>query len=360
MDQPSGQQEKTEEATPRKMEEAIKEGNFANSTDLTNALTLTGGCLFLLIAGGQFVTALRGVMYDGILAVRSNIFSSNEAVGILRGILPLSIEVAAPFLAVVAFSALASTVGQQGGFQLHLSRLRLRPDKLHPMQGLKKIFSLKGVVKTVGASLRLLIVLAVLYLFVQARLEEVALYSSLPLEESIRQATWLILQLLLVVCLCLVLIGAIDFAYQRWQWRRDLRMTKQEVKDEQKHHEGDLQAKKRMQGLRQKLLSQPLEEVMKKAMVVVTNPTHVAVALHYEEGDMAAPVVIAKGLDHVALRIKELARDRSIPILENPSIARQLHRRVPLGGAVPESLYRAVAQILAFVYRLREERRKVS
>ncbi|HHQ42257.1 MAG TPA: flagellar biosynthesis protein FlhB, partial [Chromatiales bacterium] len=262
---------------------------------------------------------------------------------------------AAPLLVVAVVAAVAATLAV-GGWVFSGQAVAFRPEKLDPVKGLKRIFSVQGLVELVKAVAKFALVLAVAVATLAWEAPEILGLADEPLPAALAHAGRLFATTFLLLAAALVLIAAADVPFQIWNHARQLRMTRQEVKDELKDTEGRPEVRSRIRQIQRQLAQQRMMAEVPKADVVVTNPTHYAVALRYEEGRRAAPVVVAKGADLVALRIRALAREAGVPVLELPPLARALYRSTDLGREIPAALYVAVAQVLAYVYQVRAAR----
>ena len=350
-------QEKTEEPTARVLEDARAKGNVPQSQDLTAATVMVGGALFLMAFGASMFQSMQGLIRDA--ANLFPVFAQTDlsVVQLVKDEAPRLLGLLAPFLAMIYLVTFGIAVFQAGGFQISSKAIGIKPEKLNPVAGMQKLWSLRSVVRTGAALARLIVIATSVALVMWINRDDLTELALLDLNSSIGVVTGVLMELFLTVAVILLILGAIDWMYQKWQWRKDLRMTKQEVKDENKSHEGDPLIKNKIRAQQRAVFERSLSASVKEATLVITNPTHFAVALKYDDATAAAPVVVAKGMDQVALEIKRLAREFNVPIFEQPSLARKLFRDVPVGKAIPERLYRAVANALAFVYRLREQRK---
>jgi len=351
-------QERTEEPTPRRLEEARAQGRFARSADLSHALTLLFMSGFLVFSGGGLAQALRGQIVRGIARLAHPPATMEEAVALLRDTFVLLVQLAGPCILIAAVAAFGLHFLQAGGFFVVRDAFKLRFEKFDVAQNFVRFFSLRSWVKILTGLIKFAVIVGVLAWGLRARLDQVAQLNGMDFGRALPQMVKLLLALLLQVTGVLVALGGADWLYQRWQYHRDMRMSKQQVRDEVKHEDGDPAMRRKIRDRQRAIVERPLRQSIPEATVIVTNPTHVSVAIHYEEGKSAAPVVTAKGVDRVAEEIKRLAREHDVPILEQPPLARALFRDVPVGQMIPEKLYRAVAGVLAIVWRLRQQRRQ--
>lgn len=348
-------QEKTEKATPRKKREARNKGQVAKSAELPGALIVFFTFLALYTLGGMFEDRLYSLftvafneymLWDVTMANVSVVFGQL----IIQGILFV-----APILA-IAF--ILGIVGNyiQIGFLLSGEPLKMKLSKLNPIQGAKQIFSMRSLINLIKSILKVAIIGIVVWLNLWGARDQLLSLSLLPLEDVFRFAGGLTTRIGVQIGAVLVILAILDYIYQRYDYNKQLRMSKQEVKDEYKKTEGDPLIKSRIREKQRKLaLSRMMQEVP-KADVVITNPTHYAVALQYDATIMEEPRVIAKGVDYVALKIREVAEEHDIITMENRPLARALYERTEIGQSIPVDLFQAVAEVLAYVYKVKGKR----
>jgi flagellar biosynthetic protein FlhB len=349
-------QERTEEATPKRREEARERGQFARSPDLSTSILLLGAVALLLGFGPALLRGMGREIVAGVQRLSVPVSGPLGAAEVLRATLLSTAKLTLPFLVFLLVGGLLLHGVQAGGLFVARDAFAIRLDRFDPARNLARMLSLRSVGRVAGALLKLAAIVLVLVLALRGRLEEMGALARMEIETAAPRLGSLVLALLLRATAALFVLGCADWAFQRWQHARDLRMSKQQVRDEHKEEEGDPQVKKRLRDRWRRWLEKPLRQSVSEATVVVTNPTHVAVALQYLEGRSAAPTVVAKGVDRVAEEIQRIARDVNVPVVEQPPLARALFRDVPVGEPIPEALYRAVASVLAIVWRLREER----
>ena len=346
--------EKTEEPTDKKRRDARKKGQVARSQELNAA--------FVLLAGFFVIKVLWEYIYENIAGYSAYIFanismfsfSTESIMEIFLGIVVLLGKTAFPIMLGITVLALAINFFQVG-FVVSTEKIEPKLDNINPINGFGRIFSKRSLVELAKSIFKILIIGFFLYLYLKDEVPFMPYFIYYDLGHSLTEIADKIFTMAFQVIGVIMVMAIADYAYQSWQTTQDLMMTKQEVKDEYKQTEGDPQIKGKIkQKQRQMAMSRMMQEVP-KADVTATNPTHFAVALLYEKG-MAAPKVLAKGQDIVAQRIKEIARESRIPIVENKPLARALYDTVEIGGFVPEELYQAVAEILAYVYRLKKKK----
>ncbi len=343
--------DRTERATPKRRQKAREEGSVARSPDFDAALLLWGN-LFLFLGLGGATVALLGqqVAYFLGKAVPGALAEGNRLT-LLRDVMQILGRIVLPFLGLNLAIALGAGFAQRG---FHFSAKPLQPkfERLNPAQGFKRVFSSRAAVDLLKSLLKFVLLAWVAYGVLAPRVPLLLDTLKLPLGQAMGLFQETLLALYRNVMIAMLVLALADFAWQRHSFEKGIRMTKQEVKDEMKDAEGSPEVKRQQRAIMMAAARKRMLAEVPKATVVVTNPTHVAVALRYDE-KTAAPVCVAKGLDHLALKIRERAREAGVPILERPELARALHRSVDVDEAIPHELYQAVAQVLAFVYRLR-------
>ena len=360
----SQKQDRTEEATPRKREDARDRGQVAMSQELMAAIMLVGTAATLALGGTAIaehagtitVHALEDLGELGIVELEGPAAAS---------LIGSAVRSALPALAIVLAPALALglLVGYgQTGFQIASKALELRPDKLDPIKGAGRILGARGWVRMGLSSLKILALSGTVAAVVYLQRGRISSLAGQELGPALLGCMWIVGLALAAALALFVLISLVDVFFQRFQHDRDLRMTKQEVKEDHKNTEGDPHVRARVRQLQREMASRRMLQDVPKATVVVTNPTHVAVALLYEKSTdgapPAAPKVLAKGLDHMAQQIKALAREAGVPLHEDVPLARALYKECQVGDLIPEGLYTAVAAVIGYVYRMREQRRR--
>ena len=345
--------DKTEEPTAKKRADARKKGQVGRSTELSTA--------FVLLSGFFIIKVLWEHIYTTIATYTTYVFSHpNQTVdteNIMRifiGIIELLAQTALPIMLAVMLVGLGINFFQVG-LNFTTDPLGFKLDKLNPINGFGRIFSKRSLVELIKSLFKIAIIGFFIYNFLSDELMAMPQFIYFDLPTSLASVANIVFNMAFQVIGVIILLGVLDYGYQKWQTTQDLKMTKQEVKDENKQTEGDPQIKGKIrQKQRQMAMSRMMQEVP-KADVIITNPTHFAVALQYHKG-MVAPVVLAKGQDLVAQKIKAIARDNRVPIVENRPLARALYATTEIGDVVPAELYQAVAEVLAYVYRLRKRR----
>ncbi len=350
--------DRTEEPTSRRLEDARRRGQVAHSREVDTAIVLTAALLVMRVSGEQMWRGMESLLRDSFAVLgRDDLLTLELTAELGSDLIWRSLGILFPLL--LGIGALATLGGVlQTGFVLSPEAVKPQFSRLNPLQGVKRVFgSKRSFVQVLVSIVELVFVGFIAYLAIRARLDDIL---SLGLRRdflpSLGVTVSIALDVTLKVCLALIAIAAADFVFQRMDWLSQLRMTKQEVKDENRQNEGDPQVKQRMARLRRSLMTRVLSAVP-QADVVLTNPTHYAVAIKYNPATDRAPRVLAKGQDYIAQRIREVAMEHSVPIMQNPPLTRAIFRAVPVNHEITPELYESVAEVLAFVYRLRSPRR---
>ena len=346
--------EKTEEPTAKKRADARKKGQVGRSQELNTA--------FVLLVGFFTLKLLWDSIYLSIASYTTYVFTNlNQSVDteniihIFIGIIVVLAKTAFPIMFAIMLIGLAINFFQVG-LNFNTESIEFKLDKLNPINGFGRIFSKRSLVELAKSFFKILVIGFFLYRFIHEQILAMPQFMFFDLTTSLALVAEIIFQMAFIVIGVIMIMALMDYGYQKWQTTQDLKMTKQEVKDEMKQSEGDPQIKGKIrQKQRQMAMARMMKEVP-KADVIVTNPTHYAIALSYQQG-MSAPLVVAKGQDLVAQRIKEIAREARVPIIENKPLARAIYAAVQIGDVIPQELYQAVAEVLAYVYRLKHARR---
>jgi flagellar biosynthesis protein FlhB len=344
--------DKTEAPTPRRRQEARDQGNIARSPDLTAAVLLLAIIFMLDWYGPGLVGALKAVMAEilGGDAIRNP--GSDHAMMPLLVAIRMVARALAPLLIGAMIVAILVNLAQVGLF-FSFNRIQPRISALNPFKGLSKIFSGRdGLVHLVMSMLKLILVTLVAYSAIHGRLPLILSAQQLSFVQVFGLGTEIVYSIGLRIGAVLLILAIIDYVYQRWRTEQQLKMSKQDIKEEMRRMEGDPQIKSRRRQIAMQRVMQGIRANVPTADVVVTNPTEFAVALKYDADAMIAPKVVAKGTDYLAMQIRQIAIEHGVPILERPPLARALYRHVDVGQEIPEQFYSAVAEILAYVYEL--------
>lgn len=347
-------QDRTEEATPRRREQAREKGQVPRSRELTTTALLLGGCAGLVLFSGFMLEGLLAIFRTGFAIDRQLIFLADGGLVQMGRLFKEAAWVVAPICAILFLLAGLMPV-VLGGWSFSLEAIAPKLSKLDPIKGFGRLFGPKGLMELLKALAKFLLVGSVAFLVLRSELDALLTLSTRSLESAIADTAWLAALTLLGVSAATALVAAIDVPFQLWQHNKQLRMTRQEIRDEFKETEGRPEVKAKIRQLQREMAQQRMMEAVPNADVVVTNPTHYAVALKYE-AHRGAPRVVAKGKDLVAKAIRDKAEEHGVPRLELPPLARALFSHSRLDQEIPPALYLAVAQVLAYVYRLRTAR----
>ncbi|GAB6180202.1 flagellar biosynthesis protein FlhB [Desulfotomaculum defluvii] len=350
---PEGSQEKTEQATPRRLQEARRKGQVAKSADLNGALLLLITALFALLFKDNIITRMQSYFYSYFNNFIKNPQPDYYLVQLLIDFTINIFAVLTPFFILMLLVALGVNIAQVG-FMLAPEAIKPKFDKLNPINGLKNMFSGRAMFELVKSLLKITIVGWVVYAAIRGEMANLLAIFHLPPRALLNQVLTIALKVILWGAVVYLGIALLDLIYQRYAFQKQMRMSKQEVKEEYKQTEGDPQIKGWLRRRQRQLLTNLARKEVPQATVVVTNPTHYAVALKYEQ-PMEAPQVVAKGMDHMARQIREIAKEHQVPIIENVEVARFLYAHVEVGQAIPAEMFQAVAEILAMVYRMKNK-----
>ena len=344
--------EKTEEASPKRLEKAREEGDVPRSRELAACAVLFAAGLSLMMLNTQLDDALKQSLRSGLQFDRTMAFdpvallmkSSHTVVDLLIAFAPLAL--------ILLAVALASPI-LVGGWVFSNKAYMPQFGRLNPLRGIGNMFSKNSLVELIKSVGKALVVASVAYWVVSSDMEPILSLSNMPIEASISEVSHLMMSGFLTIVAALIFIAAIDVPYQLYHYAEKHKMTKEEVKQESKESEGNPEIKGKIRQQQREMARRRMMSKIPTADVVITNPTHYAVAVKYQEQGMSAPIVVAKGADAVALKIREMAKEHNIVTLESPKLARALYAHTELDQEIPEALYAAVAEVLAYVFQLR-------
>lgn len=344
--------EKTEEATPKRKEEARKKGQVAKSMEINS--------VFILLAAFFTLKMLGGFIYDELTKYMQFIFSNfpkqditiQDIVQLFIGFSLVFFKTTLPVMGVILIISLFINF-LQVGFNVSLEPLMPNFDKINPLSGFARLFSKRSLVELAKALIKVAVIGYFIYRFMLKEATDVPSLISADLMDVLRYTGSLVVDLAFQISAVMIVLAALDYFYQWWEHNESLKMSKQEVKEEYKQTEGDPLIKGKIKERQRAMAMRRMMQDVPKADVVVTNPTHYAVALKYEK-EMSAPMIVAKGQDFVAQKIKEIAKENRVVIVENKPLARTLYATTEIGDVVPPDLYQAVAEVLAYVYRLKK------
>ncbi|WP_028511360.1 flagellar biosynthesis protein FlhB [Ruminococcus sp. NK3A76] len=343
--------DKTEEATPKKREDERKEGNIFQSKEIVILVTMLATFFGFKLLYPTIMSAAQNFMQKMFVLTGEQetfeIYSSRE---IFIAACLCIIICCGPLLAISMGAAILATIAQTKGL-FNMKSLRPKFSRMNPLNGIKNLFSLKGIIELLKSIVKIVILFYVIYSFIKDNLMVFPkmMYMSVP--EAAEKTGSMLFTLFYTVAIAFAFLAGFDFFYQRWEYNRNLRMTKQEVKEEYKNIEGDPQIKSQRRARQQALARQRMMQAVPTADVVIRNPEHVAVALKYDREKNKAPMIVAKGLDHVALRIVRIAEENGIKCIENKLLARALYAQTELLDEIPPEFYTALAEIMAAIYK---------
>ena len=343
--------DKTEEPTSRRLEKAREDGQVARSTELSAAAVTISAVSLLFITGGYVVTKLAEKFAAGFNFDRKLVFSSNLLPAIFGHQMLEAYILIVPVLGLTVVVAIAAS-GATGGYLFSLKAVMPKASKLNPAAGLKRMFGVKALVELGKALLKFFLVTGVLVYVLNDNIDTLNLIGKMALEPALATAGKLLAKAALLITLSLVIIAMIDVPFQRWQFMKQMRMSKQEIKDEMKNSEGNPEIKAQIRRRQREMSNARMIDSVKDADVVITNPEHFAVALAYDPNGDTAPILLAKGADEMAARIRAEAQKHGIEIFQAAPLARALYFTTEVDHLVPEDLYYAVAQVIAYVFNL--------
>lgn len=345
-------QERTEAPTARRLRQAREEGNVARSTDLTAALMLLASIILLYLLSTRLFESMTAVLHRLLSSVDADNPTRSDDLGAIGSyLLGLMGWTVLPLLIAVAGVGVLVTASQTG-LMLTGKPIVPKANRINPLSGVKRLVDARAAIRLVMSLGKVAIISAVATIMIMGEIDAIAALPMMTLGAATAAAAHMTFMLALKLAALLVILALLDFAFQKFQHTKDMRMTKQEVRQEMKDMDGDPLMKQRRARVARQLAMQRMAQEIPKADVVITNPTHLSIALRYDSETMRAPKVIAKGADFMAMRIRQIATANGIPLVERKPLARALYSSAEIGDEVPEEHYAAVAEILAYVYRL--------
>jgi len=349
---PPDVEHRTEPATPKRRREAREKGQVARSQEVSTVAILAAAIAGLCLWGPTIAGRLGEFMRFSLVATESSELVPSSAIGLVRAGVEESLSALSPLLAVLVVGALAASYGQVGFLFMPQAALP-RLGRINPINGATQLVSIRSVVRLLVAVAKFGLIAGVATLSVWTLTPKLMAMAGCTPLALLRTTSWEAFVLLAKITFALATVSVVDYLFQRWKHERDLKMTKQEVRDELKLSEGDPTTKGRIRRVQREMSLRRMMHDVPKADVVVTNPTHFAVALQYDRASMPAPLVLAKGADFIAKRIIEIAKEHDVPVMEDKPVAQALYRTAEIGETIPPQLYRAVARILAYIYGLK-------
>ncbi|WP_404399884.1 flagellar biosynthesis protein FlhB [Idiomarina seosinensis] len=345
-------QERTEDPTEKRKQQAKEKGQIARSKEMGTAFVLVSAAVAFLWFGDGLLAGLRSVFRSFFTLDRQDAFDTSkmfEAFAVAFG------EIVGPILIIFAFILVFTFFGNSwlGGINFSWQAMAPKFSRMNPLNGFKRMFGVQALVELVKGIAKFLVVAVAAFLLLSWQYDNILQISMGQMPNMMENALDILMWMFLLMCCSIFLIVVIDAPFQLWKHQKDLRMTKQEVKDEHKDSEGSPEVKGRIRRLQMEMANRRMMEDVPKADVVVTNPTHFAVALQYDDNGPKAPVVLAKGTDETAAKIREIALEYEIPLVQSPALARSIYHTTEIEQEVPQGLFVAIAQILAYVYQLK-------
>jgi flagellar biosynthesis protein FlhB len=344
-------EEKTEKATPRKRDESRKKGQVAKSADIVTALSLFSMFLFFLFAIPYMGHHLAQLMTDTFTNGLAKPLTKGGVAQLFTGLAIESGKIVAPILVVSFVIAIVANVIQIG-FMFSTEAISVKLNRLDPISGFKRIYSIRALVEFLKSLLKISAIGFCTFLILWMNMDQIMMIGQKSVGEALVIVGKITLEMGMSASIILLFLAILDYLYQKYDFEKNIRMSKKEIKDEYKKTEGDPLIKSKIRERQRQMAMRRMMQEVPKADVVITNPTHYAVALIYKDGEMDAPVIVAKGADYVALKIREIAKENGVTIVEKRELARALFP-LDIGSQVPEEFFKAVAEILAYVYQLK-------
>ncbi len=345
-------EEKTEEPTSKKIEDAKKEGNVGKSTEVVGAAVLLFGSVYILFFSTFSLMEIKKLMLYSYSFIGEEM-NDNVYYTIVYSVGITLLKSLAPLFILVFILVLAGNWMQFGFISVPL---KFDLQKLDPIKGLENIFSFKKLLEALKLTAKLTIIVAVMFLLFSLTYKDILYMMNQDTNSTLKSIVDLSIYFILTILFIIIIFAIMDFYFTKFYYMKSLKMSKQEIKDEYKNMEGDPQVKGRIRRIQMQMAQKRMMSNVPSADVIITNPTHYAVALSYDNEKNKAPVVVAKGIDFIAIRIKEVARENDIPIIENPALARSLFEQIDLDREIPNDFYKAMAEIFSYVYELKRKR----
>jgi flagellar biosynthetic protein FlhB len=348
--------EKTEEPTAKKISDARKKGQIARSKDLGTMFVLVGSAVAMMLVGGMLAESLSIIMTRTFTLTRDEVMDIHALYNVLRGTVGHLVTPLVWIFFIIMFAAFVGNT-MLGGMSFSAEAMAPKLSKMSPLAGFKRMFGIKALVELVKSLLKFFVVFIVAYLLLSSLFSEILGLSLEAIPLNFEHAVTMLQWMFLVLALSIGIIAAIDAPYQTWDHTRQLKMTKQEIKDEMKNSEGSPEIKSRIRRAQYEMSQRRMMQEVPNSDVVITNPTHYAVALKYDLQKGGAPMLVAKGIDQMAIHIRTIAKENDVEIIASPALARSLYYCAEANEEIPEELFAAVAQVLAFIFQLNEHKK---
>ena len=346
--------DKTEEPTPKKKKDARKQGNIAKSAEVNKAMTFIAILVVIYMMSGSIISELQGFIVNILSGDFSMTMNDNTIRILMFKVMMSFMKIVLPIsLIIMVFGILGSLI--QTGLFFSMESLKPKFSKLNPLTGLKNMFSMKAIVNLIKSMVVICIMIYLGYSFMSKNFEGIIKSGDIYLPYLFNIVLDLIKSILTSITLAVAVVAALDYGYEKFSHKKGLKMTKQEVKEEYKQMEGDPHIKGKIKQKQRQMANQRMMQAVPSSTVILTNPTHISIAIRYEQGKDTTPIVVAKGADEVAFRIREIAKSHDIPIIENVPLARLIYKEVDIDQEIPEEMYKAVAEVLVAVYKIKNK-----
>lgn len=346
--------DKTEEPTPKKKKDARKQGNIAKSAEVNKAMTFIAILVVIYMMSGSIISELQGFIVNILSGDFSMTMNDNTIKILMFKVMMSFMKIVLPIsLIIMVFGILGSLI--QTGLFFSMESLKPKFSKLNPLTGLKNMFSMKAIVNLIKSMVVICIMIYLGYSFMSKNFEGIIKSGDIYLPHLFNIVLDLIKRILTSITLAIAVVAALDYGYEKFSHKKGLKMTKQEVKEEYKQMEGDPHIKGKIKQKQRQMANQRMMQAVPSSTVILTNPTHISIAIRYEQGKDTTPIVVAKGVDEVAFRIREIAKSHDIPIIENVPLARLIYKEVDIDQEIPEEMYKAVAEVLVAVYKIKNK-----
>ena len=345
--------QKTEEPTSKRVTDTEKKGNFAHSKEINSSFILLAALLGFMILGEQSTRNVMGSWTDMFAESWALQLTPEELYKVTANAMQAFVKIVGPFLIIIMLAGVMSNLLQIGGLRFSSHPLAPKFNKLNPLAGFGRIFSKNSVMELFKSLFKVGIISVISYYVIKSHWKEIPPLMGFGVGQVLSFMGFVALEIIFNVLLVMIFLSLLDFTFQKFTYLENLRMTKQEVKEERKESDGNPQVKQRIRTVQMQMARKRMMSAVPEADVIVTNPTHISIAIKYDTENFAAPLVVAKGVGPIAMRIREIAKENGIPLVEDKPLARTLNKTVEVGQMIPASLYKAVAEILAYVYKLK-------
>lgn len=345
--------QKTEEPTSKRITDTEKKGNFAHSKEINSSFILLAALLGFMILGEQSTRNVMGSWTDMFAESWTLQLTPEELYKVTANTMQAFVKIVGPFLIIIMLAGVMSNLLQIGGLRFSSHPLVPKFNKLNPLAGFGRIFSKNSVMELFKSLFKVGIISVISYYVIKSHWKEIPALMGFGVGQVLSFMGFVALEIIFNVLLVMIFLSLLDFTFQKFTYLENLRMTKQEIKEERKESDGNPQVKQRIRTVQMQMARKRMMSAVPEADVIVTNPTHISIAIKYDTENFAAPLVVAKGVGPIAMRIREIAKENGIPLVEDKPLARTLNKTVEVGQMIPASLYKAVAEILAYVYKLK-------